>query len=427
MKIAYISLGCPKNEIDLEKILGHLGQDVTITNSLAEADATIVNTCAFIEIAKQESIDTVFDLLQLKEQNPDHKILVTGCLIQRYKDDLVRQIPEIDAFFDSVDAYVTTQNIKEYLRLNTSPTAPRKRITPDHYAYLKIAEGCDNRCSYCAIPLIKGSYRSRPFAEIIEEATWLVDNGVRELIVVAQDTTHYGHDVGSGKDIVHLLQALNDIPELQWLRLMYTHPAHWTDQLVEAIASLDRVVPYIEMPIQHISDRILRQMGRLVTRSQVETLIEKFRDRIPNLALRTSLIVGFPGETEKEFRELCAFVEQIEFERLGVFTYSREEGTRAFKLQDDVPARLKAQRRDEIMEIQADIAARKNAQWVGRTIDVIVDSIDEKTSLALGRSTWDAPEIDNSVFLSPAPSVGEIVKVKITRADVYDLYGQVIQ
>jgi len=427
VKVSYVNLGCPKNYIDLEVILGELGEDIVITENLQDSDVTIINTCAFLDIAKQESIDTIFDVLQVKEHNPNHKVLVTGCLPQRYQKELVKEIPEVDRFFDSIDAHVTAKDIKKFLNIHSRKLRLRKLVTANHYAYLKIAKGCSNRCSYCAIPIIKGPFQSRPFQDVIDEAHLLVEEGVRELIVVAQDTTSYGRDLVPDTSLVTLLAELNRIPDLQWIRLMYTHPAHWTDELIEAVANLDKVVKYIEMPIQHISDRILKLMRRRVTRSEIENLIETLRAKIPGVALRTSLIVGFPGETEDEFEELLTFVEAAKFERLGVFTYSREEGTPAFSMQDNVPAEVKEQRRDAIMEVQTDIIAEKNLDRVGQTLSVIVDEIDQANNLAIGRSEWDAPEIDNSVLVSPPPSIGEIIPVRIISADVYDLFAEPIQ
>lgn len=423
MKVAYVSLGCPKNLVDLETILGGL-QDVEIIDDPGEADATIVNTCAFITSAKQESIDAIFDLVRIKQSNPEHKILVAGCLPQRYREELAAEIPEVDAFFNSTDVLATTAEIRHFLKKNGSFQEKRKRITPSHFAYLRIAEGCDNRCSYCAIPLIKGSYKKRSFDEIIQEAHELVASGVRELILVAQDTTYFGWKIKSGKSLSDLLTALNEIKDLRWIRLMYTHPAHWDERLMETIADLDKVVKYVDLPIQHASDRLLRKMGRKVTRAEIELLIHRLRSRIPALALRTSLIVGFPGESEEEFGEIVQFVTNTRFERLGVFTYSHEEETEAFSLGDDVSEEEKESRQQEIMEVQAGIAAEQNRALLGKKLEVLIDEVSQEENQSLGRTQWDAPEIDNNVIVPRLLPVGRFVQVNILGTDTYDLFGE---
>ncbi len=426
MKLSYISLGCPKNEIDLEFILGGIGEGVEIVDLVEQADAVIINTCAFIDDAKQESIDKILEAVEQKKDNPQFKVFVSGCLPQRYKDELRKEIPQVDEYFDTTEIATTLRNLNKSLSLPYVEQLERLRITPSHFAYLKIAEGCNNRCSYCAIPLIKGDFVSRPYDSIMNEAQNLVSAGVREIMLVAQDTTMYGRDLDQSKGLDALLRELNALDGLEWIRLLYTHPAHWQDSFIHTIAELDKVVKYIDLPVQHISDPILKAMGRNVTRKQIETLIRQMRKEIPELMLRTTVITGYPGETEDNYLELLDFVQEFRFERLGAFTYSHEEGTRAYKLPDDIPADVKEQRKNEIMELQAEITYLKNKELIGKKIPVIIDEIDTEINAAIGRTQWDAPEIDNSVLI-PLPvsaNIGDIVNVKITNADIYDLHAK---
>ena len=423
MKLAFVSLGCPKNAVDLETVLAGIDRHVELVDDMAEADAVLINTCAFIESAKQESIDTILEISQLKKTRPHVRVLVSGCLPQRYQEELAQVLPEVDAFFNSTDAKQTQRQVREFLQLPTSCHSERKRLTPGHYAYLRIADGCDNRCSYCAIPLIKGGYRSRPMDEIVQEAESLCRDGAVELNLVAQDTTRYGRDLHNQNDLPRLLQRLADIPSLQWIRLLYTHPAHWSDDLMETVAGLDKVVKYIDLPVQHITDRMLERMRRHTTRQAIETLIETLRRRIPGLALRTTLMVGFPGETEKDFRELLQFIENTKFERLGVFTYSSEEGTEAFSWRDSVARAKKVDRQNIIMETQATMAAEHNSSQIGRAMRVLVDEVAAETGQSIARTAWDAPEIDNSVIVEGKLEPGRFYTVKIEGADTYDLFA----
>lgn len=423
MKLFYVSLGCPKNSIDLEEILGHLKGDIEVVEQVQEADAALVNTCAFITAAKQESIETILELAALKEEKPEFRILVAGCLPQRYREELAPELPEVDAFFSSREASRTALEIGRFLGTFGAAEAGRYRLTPRHYAYLRIAEGCDNRCSYCAIPLIKGGFHSRPLPEIIREARQLCADGARELLIVAQDTTAYGRDLTEALRLHDVLYALEDVAPVHWIRLLYTHPAHWYPELIDAMADLPKVLPYIDLPIQHISERLLKAMGRKSGRSHIEKLIGRLRQRIPSLALRTSLIVGFPGESDADFSELCEFVTQTAFERLGVFTYSHEEGTAAEGREDALPESEKKMRQDELMEIQAGISLAHNQALVGRSLEVVVDALHEDGS-ASARTIWDAPEIDNSVILAQGLPAGTFARVTCTGADVYDLYAR---
>jgi len=426
VNISYISLGCPKNEIDLEYILGSLDDRYNIVKTPDDADVVIINTCAFIDTAKQESIDNILFSLQKKKDNPDFKVLVSGCLPQRYKDELRKEISQVDEFFYSNDIILTIQQLQKYFKSHVKTTVKRARITPEHYAYLKIADGCNNRCSYCAIPSIKGVYKSRPFQDIINETRYLVDNGVKELLIVAQDTTLYGHDLGYKKNLSDLLVSLNDMTGLEWIRLLYTHPAHWSDRLIETVAGLDKIVKYVDLPIQHISDRLLKRMGRKVTSAQIKNLIEKLRNNIPDLALRTSVITGFPGETENEFQELLMFIDDIRFERLGTFAYSHEESTRAYTFDDDVTQKIKLRRQQEIMEHQSHISYLNNKGLIGKTINVIIDEVDKYNNYSFGRTQWDAPDIDNDVIIPSTVKVGFIYKIKVVSAEKFDLHGDIL-
>lgn len=440
MKLHFVSLGCPKNSVDLETILGALASRVEIVADPEEADAVLVNTCAFITSAKEEAIETILGLAALKENRPELKLLVSGCLPQRYRRELEGLLPEVDAFFMERQARTTAAEIGRFLDretarpgkakgalapLESNSCAPRYRLTPPHYAYLRIADGCDNRCTYCAIPLIKGAAHSRPLPEIITEAEQLVADGARELLVVAQDSTSYGTDLAAGLRLHDLLAALNRLEGVRWVRLLYSHPAHWYDELIEAMASLDKVVPYIDLPLQHIADPLLKAMGRKTGRRQIEVLIARLRERIPRLALRTSLIVGFPGESEAHFQELAEFVRQARFERLGVFAYSQEEGTAAADWPDLITTEEKNTRLQELMEIQSEISLNRNQSLVGERLEVVIDGYDDEEKRSFARTAWDAPEIDNTVLIDGEQPSGTFTSVTVTAADHYDLYGQI--
>ncbi len=422
MKLAFINLGCPKNVVDLEIILGMIKPHVEFSDSPENADVTLVNTCAFIDSAKEQAIDHILNIARLKQEHPSHQLWVSGCLPQRYQNNLCKEIPEIDVCLTSTDPRITAQQLLTLIKKPLGPQQPRKQLTLKHYAYLEISKGCSNRCAYCAIPLIKGNHISRPPEEILDEAEQLVQSGARELILVAQDTTFYGHELGSGTNLAGLLTRLNRIGQLRWIRLLYTHPAHWNDDLIECVAELDKVVNYVDLPIQHINNRILQQMGRKVTRKQVVTLLQKLRRQIPGLALRTSLIVGYPGETEKEFKELFDFINHFKFERLGVFTYSHEEDTRACQLPDSVRRETKIRREEKIMHRQAEINLHFNESLIGKTVAVLID--ETENGISFGRTQWDAPEIDNSVILYQPLSPGSLVDVQVTSADYHDLIGR---
>jgi ribosomal protein S12 methylthiotransferase len=425
MKMAFLNLGCPKNSIDLETILADLDDQVEWVEDSRDADVALINTCAFIKSAKQESIDAILEIAEIKKQRPDFKVLVSGCLPQRYREELAEALPEVDAFFLSQDAVQTRKQLRKFLQLSASCRTLRKRLTPAHYAYLRIADGCDNRCSYCAIPLIKGSFQSRPVNDILKEARVLAADGCREINLVAQDITYYGRDMEHGPTLVTLLEKLSAITELRWIRLLYTHPAHYSTELIRAIADLEKVVKYVDLPIQHIADPILRAMRRHTTRLEIERLIDALRTHIPDLAIRTTVMVGFPGETEKDFKTLWQFVESIRFDRLGVFTYSAEDGTKAGRLRDSVTEKKKQRRYAQIMETQTTISEERNTALIGRSLTVLVDEISAETGQSIARTAWDAPEIDNAVIIDRPLQLGEFYQVQVTGADPFDLFAEI--
>ena len=438
MKIAIISLGCPKNQVDADVFTHALLKEghETVADP-AEADAIIVNTCGFIQSAKEEAIENILLACGYKQTNPELKVIVTGCLAERYKQQIAAEMPEVDA----VVGMGSNAALPEILRRVCTPGAGRvesygpkadmplggARIisTPGHYAYLKIAEGCNNRCRYCAIPLIRGPLRSRPMESCVAEARWLAGEGVRELIVVAQDPTAYGEDWGRPGAINDLLDALNAIEGIRWIRVLYAYPERITDDFIRAMVRNRKVVPYLDLPIQHCNDRILAAMNRRGSRAELEDVIRRLRAAIPGLTLRTTLIAGFPGETEEEYAELCDFVRTVRFDRLGCFAYSPEENTPAAAMDGQLAEEVRQRRADHIMEIQAEISAAAMSAKVGQTLPCLCDGVDEETGMYLLRSMGDCPEIDGNV-LTPAdtPLVpGEFYRVTITDSDTYDLYG----
>ncbi len=425
MKMTFLSLGCPKNSIDLETILAGLDEQIEWVDDNRQADAALINTCAFIKSAKQESIDAILEIAELKKHRPDFKVLVSGCLPQRYRQELADALPEVDAFFYSTDALLTRKQLRRFLHLSPACRTWRKRLTPAHYAYLRIADGCDNRCSYCAIPLIKGGFHSRPVKHILNEARALAADGCREINLVAQDVTYYGRDRTDGASLANLLEKLSTIRELKWIRLLYTHPAHYTPALIGAIADLEKVVKYVDLPVQHISDPVLKRMGRHTSRKKIERLIEKLRGQIPDLAIRTTVMVGFPGETEKDFKTLLQFVESTRFDRLGVFTYSAEDGTRAGRLRQSVTEKKKQNRYNRIMEAQAAISEERNTALIGRSLTVLVDEVSAETGQSISRTMWDAPEIDNAVIIDRPLQPGKFYQVTVTGADPFDLFAEI--
>ena len=435
-KVSLVSLGCSKNLVDAEQMTGLLeeaGYEVILDEE--DGDIMIVNTCAFIEAAKQESIECIFELASYKKDNPDRILIVTGCMAQRYKDEVLSEIPEVDAVIGTNDFQNIVEIIKEaeekrgICRCDGAETIceglPRSLSTPKYTAYLKIAEGCDNRCTYCAIPYIRGKYRSRKIEDVVAEAKSLADGGAKEIIVIAQDTTRYGIDLYGEYKLPQLLKELCKIDKVSWIRLHYLYPELITDELIDVIASEEKVLNYLDIPIQHANDRILKLMGRRTNKAQLESLIEKLRARIPDVTLRTSLIAGFPSETEEEFSELYEFVEKARFDRLGVFAYSQEEGTPAARLSGQIGQDKKLDRQDEIMLLQEGISEELSEQKVGTVQTVLVEGFDEIIKSHYGRTYSDSVEIDGKVFFKAERRIpeGEMVKVKIEQAMAFDLFG----
>ncbi|HEX9112826.1 MAG TPA: 30S ribosomal protein S12 methylthiotransferase RimO [Nitrospirota bacterium] len=428
-----VSLGCPKNQVDAEQMLGVLAASgFEITPDQAEANVIIVNTCGFIESAKEESIEAVLDAARMKTEGRCAKVVVSGCLAQRYREELLRELPEADAVIGTAEVGRIAEICGEALSgkgqlLRVPPPAmvyglPRLSTTPLHYRYLKIAEGCSNRCSYCAIPLIRGNFKSRPYASIIDEAKRLAGEGAKELILLAQDSTAYRDGEA---DLAMLLKGLTRVPGVEWVRLMYAYPGRIGDGLMDVIAGEEKVCKYLDIPIQHFDDKVLAAMNRRGSSADIRKTLERLRRRVPGLALRTSLIVGFPGETDAAFKRLLSFVKEAEFDHLGVFTYSPEEGTAASGLEPRVPADVAADRYHAIMKAQAKISLRKNRNLIGATLRVLIDGMED---MALtGRLMSQAPEIDGIVYLSETEAAaGEFVDVTITDATEYDIMGKAI-
>lgn len=445
MKIGVVSLGCPKNLVDSETMLGLIHEEnYEITNDPSEAEIIIVNTCGFIESAKEESINTILQMAEYKKSGSCKYIIVTGCLSQRYAEELFNELPEADAIagvevYDEIGSIIKRViNGERFIMLERSKPdviytsketfLPRILTTPSYTAYLKIAEGCDNCCSYCAIPKIRGPYRSKPMEQVLKEAKALAANGVKELIVVAQDTTRYGEDLPGGKLLLaDLLKELNKIESLKWIRVMYCYPNNFTDELIETFASLDKVCKYVDLPLQHASNRLLASMNRYDTREEVETLLAKLRKRIPGIVIRTTFIVGFPGETDADFEELKEFVEQQRFENAGVFTYSQEEGTVAGAMPNQIPDEIKQERYHELMALQAQISEEIHKDTEGQTLEVLVEGIEEDGSgLHYGRSYREAPDIDGLVFIENPGDIkpGCFVKVNILQGFTYESVGE---
>lgn len=445
MKIGVVSLGCPKNLVDSETMLGLIHEEkYEITNDPSEAEIIIVNTCGFIESAKEESINTILQMAEYKKSGSCKYIIVTGCLSQRYAEELFNELPEADAIagvevYDEIGSIIKrVMNGERFIMLERSKPdviytsketfLPRILTTPSYTAYLKIAEGCDNCCSYCAIPKIRGPYRSKPMAQVLKEAKALADNGVKELIVVAQDTTRYGEDLPGGKLLLaDLLKELNKIESLKWIRVMYCYPNNFTDELIESFASLDKVCKYVDLPLQHASNRLLASMNRYDTREEVEKLLAKLRKRIPGIVIRTTFIVGFPGETDADFEELKEFVEQQRFENAGVFAYSQEEGTVAGAMPNQIPDEIKQERYHELMALQAQISEEIHKDTEGQTLEVLVEGIEEDGSgLHYGRSYREAPDIDGLVFIENPGDIkpGCFVKVNILQGFTYESVGE---
>lgn len=439
-KILFISLGCDKNLVDSEVMLGILAdRGFEMTDTEDDADIIIINTCCFINDAKEESINTILEMAEYKKTGPCKALIVTGCLAQRYKQEIVDEIPEVDAvigtskydeIFDAVDQTLKGSHFLDVDDLDRLPSVPGKRIltTGGHYAHLKIAEGCDKHCTYCIIPKIRGNYRSVPMEQLLAEAASLAEQGVKELILVAQETTLYGVDLYGKKSLHILLKELAKIKGIRWIRILYCYPEEIYPELIETIKNEKKVCHYLDMPIQHASDAILKRMGRRTTKAQLKETVSLLRKEIPDIVLRTTLIAGFPGETQEQHEELMEFVDEMEFERLGVFAYSPEENTPAASMPDQIPEEIKEERRDAILELQQEIAFDKAADMVGRTLYAMIEGKVADEPAYVARTYADSPDIDGYVFVNTGEMLmsGDFVKVKITGSAEYDLIGELV-
>ncbi|MBR5917389.1 MAG: 30S ribosomal protein S12 methylthiotransferase RimO [Lachnospiraceae bacterium] len=439
MKVYFASLGCDKNLVDSEHMLADISSEYEIVSAPEEADIAIVNTCAFIKDAKEESINLILELAEYKKDNLKY-LVVTGCLAQRYYEDLKELIPEIDVFLgisaipnilDDLKRVSDKEKIFDIPDNNLKQNASGRRFLnpPYHYSYLKIAEGCDKKCTYCSIPSIRGSYRSVPMDELIKEAEFLADNYVKELILVAQETTVYGVDLYGKKSLVELVNKLSEIEGIEWIRLMYCYPEEIDDDLIELLKNNSKVCKYLDMPIQHASDRILQKMGRRTSKKEITSLIKRLRKEVPGIAIRTSLITGFPTETDEEAEELCEFITKNKFDRLGVFTYSKEEGTLASSFKPQIKESIKKQRQKKLMEIQREISIKRNLSFVNKKFTAIIDGYNSEDGFYVARLYSDAPDIDGTVFIECDEEYlsGTFVKVKITDCSEYDLFGEIIK
>ncbi|MGQ9819003.1 MAG: 30S ribosomal protein S12 methylthiotransferase RimO [Candidatus Kapaibacteriales bacterium] len=425
-KFIVLTLGCSKNLVDSEYLISQLESNgFSFTENINEASTCIINTCGFIKPSVEESLQIILQVVELKSKRKLNNLIVAGCMSQRFNDELQNQFPEVD-FITGVDS---SEAILHFLKRNDelkyNLIGERKLLTPKHYAYLKISEGCNRECSFCAIPLIRGKHKSKPLDKILEEAKFLALQGVKELILVSQDSSSYGIDLYSKPKLAELLSNLSDINDFRWIRLMYTYPMGFPDEALDVIAERDNICKYVDIPLQHISDRVLKSMRRGTTRKSIEVLLEKIRSKIPNVAIRTTFIVGYPNETEKDFRELLEFIQDFKFDRIGVFTYSSEDGTYSFQLGDPIPIDEKNLRRDELMKKQMEISYNLNRNLIGKKILVLVDEFDGKRYIA--RTEKDAPEVDNNVLIKNPKKrieIGSFVEVVVETAKSYDLFGK---
>lgn len=448
-KVGFISLGCPKNLVDSEVMMGRLKQaGYELTSDESQADTLVVNTCGFIDAAKKESIEAILEAARMKSEGKCKRLVVAGCLVERYRDELRESIPEVDAFIGTsqidditmaADARVNTRSLPVVSLGNQSATylydesTPRVLATPSHTAYVKIAEGCDRPCAFCFIPQMRGHFRSRRFGSVVAEARALVEQGVKELVLVAQDSSRYGEDLDMEDGLAHLLRELARLDGVEWVRVMYAYPTHVSDAFLDVMASEPKACKYLDMPLQHASQKVLKLMRRGGNRESLERLIARVRERVPGVTVRTTFIAGFPGETEEDFQELLTFVRNVEFDRVGVFTYSDEEGTPAFDLSDKVDPKTSERRRDALMREQKKISRRRNRARVGQTMRVLFEGASIETDLLWqGRAEGQAPDIDGCVLINDAPEgvspqPGDFVNVCITGAHEYDLVGHITE
>ena len=424
-KVNIITLGCSKNLVDSEVLLTQLkANDVDVAHqSEEEAGIIVINTCGFIDRAKQESIDTILQYADAKANGEIQKLYVTGCLSHRYKDELRLEIPEVDAWFGTMELPALLERFKADYKHEL--LGERVTTTASHYAYLKISEGCNRTCYFCAIPLMRGGHRSRPMEELVQEAKNLARNGVKELMLIAQELTYYGLDIYKKRALSELLDKLSAVEGIEWIRLHYAYPSKFPLEVIDTIAAHPTICNYLDIPLQHGSNRMLERMKRQITREETEALIHAIREKLPSIAIRTTMLVGFPGETEEDIDELIDFVERMRFDRLGVFTYSHEEGTSGYALEDDVPEEVKQERAARLMEVQQSISEEINNQKVGKVYKTLIDTIE--SGYFVGRTEADSPEVDNEVLI-PADKfflrVGDFAQIRITAADAFDLYGE---
>lgn len=422
-KIGIITLGCSKNTVDSERLMSQLKLNrMDLVDDPNDADTVIINTCGFIDAAKEESINTILEATEMKKRGELKKVIVAGCLSERYMKELKKDIPEVDKFFGTEDYEGIIREFGGHLK--TELLGERELTSPKHYAYLKISEGCDNPCSFCAIPLIRGKHKTKSIEDLIAESESLARKGVKELIIIGQDTTDYGKELYGKRLLSDLLNKLSEINGIEWIRLLYAYPSHFPDDVIETIASNPKVLKYIDMPLQHISEKVLKSMRRGISERRTKELIFKLKNSIPGLTLRTTFILGYPAETEKEFNDLCSFVKEVEFDRVGVFNYSVEENTPSFILGDPVSQEEKDLRKKEIMEIQKDISLKKNQLLVGSEQKVIIDGKEGK--FFIGRSEKDAPEVDGEVLIESKKKmeIGNFYRVKIKDCNEYDLFAK---
>lgn len=440
IRVGIVSLGCPKTLVDSETILGKAqGARYSITQDIEQSDVVLLNTCGFIQAAKEESIEAILKLLELKKEKKLLGVIVVGCLVQRYAEELQKEFPEVDAFIGSGDYMRIAEVLKKVTDGQKFVTVhkagyladadeTRIALTPTHTRYLKISEGCDHACSFCVIPKLRGRYRSRHIADLVREARQLADEGAKELVVIGQDITRFGWDYAGKSLLPQLLEALGTVREIKWIRLLYTYPSTLTDEMIRAVAASKKICRYIDLPLQHISDKILKDMRRGHTKKQTVELVQKLRAMIPGVVIRTSFIVGFPGETDADFEELLAFMRETKFERLGIFRYSREEGSAAAELAGQVPEKVKDERFHRAMQLQQEIAREVNRRYLGKELRVLVETQDKKDpGLWTGRSFMDAPEVDGSVLIRTQKEItaGKFYTVKITDTQDYDLIGKI--
>ena len=423
-KVNIVTLGCAKNLVDSEVMLTQLrGNGIDTTHEeQGDANVVIVNTCGFIDNAKQESVDTILRYAEAKEQGEIEKLYVTGCLSQRYKDDLEKEIPEVDAYFGTMELPLLLRRFNADYKQEL--LGERITTTERHYAYLKISEGCDRPCSFCAIPLMRGKHVSRPIEELVKEARSLARNGTKELLLIAQDSTFYGLDIYKKRNLSELLKHLSDVEGIEWIRLHYAFPTGFPTDILEVMAERPNICNYLDMPLQHGSTNMLKAMRRGITREKTEALIHKIREMVPGIALRTTLIVGHPGETERDFEQLTEFVQQSRFERLGIFTYSHEENTHSFTKPDNIPEPVKQERGNHVMELQEKISLEINREKVGKTLKVLIDRVEGGNFI--GRTEYDSPEVDNEVIINASHNylrIGDFAAIKINDATEFDLYG----